>query len=116
MKDWPKKHDKYITEFKRIVDEVDWAHENGVAEPVEAPHNNASFDKYLSWLGQRTPLKLLSMAYNPDDVFNMADPDDINLAELPYNKNLREHCQRRELEPVVNFLVSDSFLARTSIN
>ena len=72
-------------------------------------HNTAAYDAYLSWLGDRTRLKLLSPAFNPEDVYNMADAGDTNMEEMKYFKGLREHCQRQELAPVINWMVSVSF-------
>ena len=114
MKNWPTKHDKYITVFERLVDDLDYAHAHGVQQPLEWEHNNAAYDKYLAWLGEMTRLKLLPPAFNADEVYDMADPDAIDLDQMNYFKNLRQHCQRQELAPVVNWVVSVSSLKLTT--
>ena len=105
VKDWPKKHAKYITEFKVMVDKLDWEHQHGGVQEDERPHDAAAFDVYLSWLTPRTRVKLLPQAFTSDDIRIASNPEGFDLAELPYNKKIREHCQRQELAPVVNFMV-----------
>ncbi|CAM0907871.1 unnamed protein product [Alopecurus aequalis] len=102
MKKWPEKHDKYITEFKNLVDNLTYEQGHPTPEPQEEPHNDAAYDVYLAWLGERTRLKLLSPTFNPDDVYAMADAGDMD--EMKYFKGLREHCQRQELAPVATWV------------
>ena len=105
VKDWARKHAKYITEFKVTVDTLDWQHQNGVVQEEEPRHNAASFDVYLSWLTPRTRLRLLPPAFKSEDIFDASNPEGCDLAELVYNKSIREHCKRQELAPVVNFML-----------
>ena len=72
------------------------------------PHNSAAYDAYLAWLGDRTRLKLLSPVFNSEDVYAMADAGDTDMDEMKYFKSLREHCQRQDLAPVANWVVSVS--------
>ncbi|CAM0904178.1 unnamed protein product [Alopecurus aequalis] len=104
FKNWPQKHDKYITEFKNLVDNLDYHHGRRSPQPQELPHNAAAYDTYLSWLGERTRLKLLSPAFDPEDVSAMADAGDTDMDEMKYFKSLREHCQRQELAPVATWV------------
>ncbi|CAM0903696.1 unnamed protein product [Alopecurus aequalis] len=71
---------------------------------MEVPHNSAAYDAYLAWLGDRTRLKLLSPAFDPEDVYAMADTGDTDMDEMRYFKSLWEHCQRQELAPVANWV------------
>ncbi|CAM0875923.1 unnamed protein product [Alopecurus aequalis] len=71
---------------------------------MEEPHNTAAYDAYLTWLGDMTRLKLLSPAFNPEEVYAMADADDIDLDEMKYFKGLRENFQGQELAPVANWV------------
>ena len=50
-KKWPQKHDKHITAFERLVDDLDYDHGHKRAQPEEEPHNAAAYDAYLAWLG-----------------------------------------------------------------
>ena len=109
FKNWPQKHDKYITEFKNLVDNLTYQHGRPKApQPQEEPHNTATYDAYISWLGDRARLKLLSPSFNPEDVYAMADAGDIDLDEMKYFKGPRDHCQRQELALVANWVVSVS--------
>ena len=74
VKDWPKKHAKYITEFKVMVDKLDWEHQHGGVQEDERPHDAAAFDVYLSWLTPRTRVKLLPQAFTSDDIRNTSNP------------------------------------------
>ena len=117
VKDWTRKHAKYINEFKATVDALDWQHStsNGVAQEEVPPHNAAAFDVYLSWLTPRTRLRLLPLAYKSEDIFEALDPHSCDAAELDYNKSIREHAARRELAPVFNYVVrSCCFITRTN--
>ena len=88
-----------------MVDKLDWEHEHGGVQVDELRHDAAAFDVYLSWLTPRTRLKLLPQAFTSDDILHASNPEGCDLAELAYNKSIREHCQRQELAPVVNFMV-----------
>ena len=106
-KKWPQKHDKYITEFQNLVDNLTYEQGRPTApQPQEEPHNVAAYNTYLAWLGEWACLKLLSPAFNPDDVYAMADAGDTDMDEMKYFKALREHCQRQELAPVATWVVS----------
>ncbi|CAM0885012.1 unnamed protein product [Alopecurus aequalis] len=104
FKNWPQKHDKYITEFRNLVDNLDYHHGRRSPQPQELPHNAAAYDAYLAWLGESTRLKLLSPAFDPEDVYAMADAGDTDMDEMKYFKSLREHCQRQELAPVATWV------------
>ena len=106
LKKWPQTHDKHISAFERLVDDLDYDHGHKRAQPEEEPHNAAAYDAYLAWLGDRARLKLLSPAFNPEDVYTMADAGDIDMDDMKYFKALREHCQRQELAPVATWVVS----------
>ena len=91
-KKWPQKHDKHITAFERLVDDLDYDHGHKRAQPEEEPHNAAAYDAYLAWLGERTRLKLLPPTFNREEVYVMMDADDIDLDEMKYFKTLRDDC------------------------
>ncbi|CAM0883096.1 unnamed protein product [Alopecurus aequalis] len=104
FKNWTQKHDKYITEFRNLVDNLHYHHGRRSPRPQELPHNAAAYDAYLAWFGERTRLKLLSPAFDPEDVYAMADAGDTDMDEMKYFKSLREHCQRQELAPVATWV------------
>ena len=84
MKNWPQKHDKYITEFQNLVDNLTYEQGRTTAlQPQEEPHNAAAYDAYLAWLGERACLKLLPPAFNPDDVYAIADAADTEKNKMP---------------------------------
>ena len=103
FKNWPQKHDKYITEFQNLVDNLTYEQGRTTApQPQEEPHNAAAYDVYLAWLGEMTRLKLFPPSFNPEEVYAMAYAGEIDLDEMKYFKGLREHCQRQELALVAN--------------
>ena len=108
MKNWPKKHSTHINHFKDIVAKLDYEKTKG---PLLTPqlHNEAAFNEYLVWLQGSARLKLNPPAFSREDVLAATNLPFDQLANLNYNKLIRDGTGKQDLAPVLNFVVSYVF-------
>ena len=106
-KNWPKKHMSHINVFKDMVARRKHEREHGCL-PVPTLHDDRAFNEYLAWLKANTRLKLNTSAFRSEDILAAADPPFYHLANLEYNKLVRQG-RHQDLAPVINIVVSFCF-------
>ena len=108
-KNWPKKHMSHINVFKNMVARLEHERDRGRLHVPEL-HDDRAFNEYLAWLQANTRLKLNGSAFRSEDILAAANPPFDNLANLEYNRLIREG-RHQDLASVINFVVSFWFYA-----
>jgi hypothetical protein len=98
---WADHHNTYIKEWwteLRCAEE----HRN---EPCPR-FDGAAFDRYLAWFKENTHWEINAPTYTPEETVDLPNPSFDEIANLKFNKLIRNGRRDFELAPVLQFVVS----------
>ena len=107
IKNWSTEHNVHIKGFMYEINKIEERMKNGTAPPTR-PFDSVAFNRYLVWFCGVARTQLNPPAFDSKDILLEPNPGFYELANLEYNKLIR-NGRRTQLAPIVRFVLCYHF-------